>query len=299
MKARDFGLYLKELRKENNLSIRQLAERSGVSNAYLSHLENGKRNIPSPDILRRLSEQLNIDHNELMEKAGYILPNEEKEIKGGGHNGIINHTLECLFETFLNLGLSERDLRTLLWPSRQDSDYKEKDPFKNPYTARESILKVTPPYIKQSWIRKLALAINKITNKNNVSLTAEENDIVSNEMEDLSLENISKYSLFPNLTNSTYERTDLYLITVKEKSVVNSRIYPKDKVLVKTQTETLVPGDIVLANYSEKLIFRKVSFSDKSKIILLSDDLNEPSIQLDESSCFILGKVVEVVFTLD
>ncbi|WP_243555779.1 helix-turn-helix domain-containing protein [Priestia megaterium] len=299
MKTEEFGLYLRNLRIDNNLSIRQLSERSGVSNAYLSHVENGKRNVPSPDILRRLAEQLDVPYNVMMEKAGYLYINKDKEIEGGGTNGMINHTLECLFEAFLNVGLSERDLRTLLWPSRKDSDYNEKDPFKQPYTAREKILKITPPYIKQAWIDKLALAINKITNKNDVVLVSERADNKYANRDDLSLDNIKSLSLISKPKDLQFNKDNFYLITIKDKSVVSSRIQPGDKVLIKVQTEDFVPGSVVLASYNGKLILRKVSLSDKAKIILLSDDLNEPSILLEESDCSILGKVVQVIFTLD
>ncbi|MGG0486815.1 helix-turn-helix domain-containing protein [Priestia aryabhattai] len=299
MKTEEFGLYLRNLRISNDLSIRQLSERSGVSNAYLSHVENGKRNVPSPDILRRLAEQLDVPYNEIMEKAGYIYINEAKEIDGGGTNGIINHTLECLFEAFLNLGLSERDLRTLLWPSRKDSDYNTKDPFKQPYTAREKIFKITPPYIKQSWVDKLALAINKISNKNDIALVPERADLTHDNADDLLLDNINRLSLVSKPQNIEFKKDNFYLITVEDISVVSSRIQPGDKLLIKVQTESFAPGNIVLASYNGKSILRKISFSDKDEIILLSDDLNEPSILLEGSGCSILGKVIQVIFTLD
>lgn len=67
-----FGIHLKELRNEAGLTIRQLEEKSGVSNAYLSQLENGKRSLPSPEILKKIHEPLNVSYEELMEKAGYV-----------------------------------------------------------------------------------------------------------------------------------------------------------------------------------------------------------------------------------
>lgn len=78
MEAIDFGNYLRGLRKDKGLTIRQVELYSGVSNAYLSQLENGKRGIPSPDILRKLSDCLDISYEELMKKAGY-LDNEHDE----------------------------------------------------------------------------------------------------------------------------------------------------------------------------------------------------------------------------
>ncbi|MYL45012.1 helix-turn-helix domain-containing protein [Virgibacillus halodenitrificans] len=78
MKANDFGNYIKSLRTDKKLTIRQLELYSGVSNSYLSQLENGKRSIPSPEILKKLSKGLKVPYKELLDKAGYF-ENEEKE----------------------------------------------------------------------------------------------------------------------------------------------------------------------------------------------------------------------------
>lgn len=81
MDASEFGKYLRGLRKSKKMTIRQLELYAGVSNAYLSHIENGKRGIPSPDILKKLSTPLGVDYDELMEKAGYIEDNNKEAKK--------------------------------------------------------------------------------------------------------------------------------------------------------------------------------------------------------------------------
>lgn len=72
MEAKEFGVYIRGLRKNKEMTIRQLELYSGVSNSYMSQLENGKRGIPSPDILKKLSSGLKVDYNTLMIKAGYM-----------------------------------------------------------------------------------------------------------------------------------------------------------------------------------------------------------------------------------
>lgn len=72
MKANDFGQYIRSIRNEREMTIRQLELYSGVSNSYLSQLENGKRGIPSPDIIKKLAKGLRVDYNNLMVKAGYM-----------------------------------------------------------------------------------------------------------------------------------------------------------------------------------------------------------------------------------
>jgi transcriptional regulator with XRE-family HTH domain len=68
----DFYGKLKNLRKLKGYTIRELSDRSGVSAAYISQLENGNRGIPSPDVLQKLSEGLNTSYSELMQLAGYL-----------------------------------------------------------------------------------------------------------------------------------------------------------------------------------------------------------------------------------
>lgn len=72
MSAIEFGEYLRRLRKNRKLTIRQLDTYSGVSNSYISQMERGERGVPSPEILQKLAKPLGIKYEELMKKAGYI-----------------------------------------------------------------------------------------------------------------------------------------------------------------------------------------------------------------------------------
>ncbi|MBP2635003.1 MAG: helix-turn-helix protein [Firmicutes bacterium] len=72
MTAEEFGKYLKELRTERELTTRQLELQSGVSNSYISQLENGKRGMPTPNILKKLAPALKVSYEKLMLKAGYL-----------------------------------------------------------------------------------------------------------------------------------------------------------------------------------------------------------------------------------
>lgn len=68
----EFGKYLKKLRKERGLTIRELEELAGVSNSYISQIELGQRSVPSPDILKKLAEPLGVTYSDLMYEAGYL-----------------------------------------------------------------------------------------------------------------------------------------------------------------------------------------------------------------------------------
>lgn len=67
-----FGNYIKDLRIANNLKQREIEKLCGVSNSYLSQLENGQRGIPSPDIIKKLAPVLKISYEKLLVVAGYL-----------------------------------------------------------------------------------------------------------------------------------------------------------------------------------------------------------------------------------
>lgn len=59
----DVGSFLKQVRMEKNISIRQLAQFTGISPAYISQIENGKRKNPKQYILRTLFDGLGMDYD--------------------------------------------------------------------------------------------------------------------------------------------------------------------------------------------------------------------------------------------
>jgi len=76
------GEFLKKARTDLGLSLREVEEKSGVSNAYISMIESGKRLDPHPNILRKLAKAYHLDIKLLMEMAGYLtLEIEEKSEK--------------------------------------------------------------------------------------------------------------------------------------------------------------------------------------------------------------------------
>lgn len=69
--ALSFGPLLRRARRLRGLSVRGLAKMVGISSAYLSQLENGKRNPPPPARLRRLAPYLRVRAERLLEVAGH------------------------------------------------------------------------------------------------------------------------------------------------------------------------------------------------------------------------------------
>lgn len=61
----ELGWYVRQRRRELGLSVTALAERAGISQSYLSQIENGDRGNPSPESLRSLAEALEVPPEEL------------------------------------------------------------------------------------------------------------------------------------------------------------------------------------------------------------------------------------------
>lgn len=49
---------LKKIRQEKNMTIRDLAEKSGVSIGYICHLERGTRKNPTIEVIEKLAKAL-------------------------------------------------------------------------------------------------------------------------------------------------------------------------------------------------------------------------------------------------
>lgn len=73
-RAQALGAFLANLRKVKGFTLREVEEATGkeVSNAYLSQLEHGRINKPSPNVLHSLAAVYGMAYEILMEKAGYI-----------------------------------------------------------------------------------------------------------------------------------------------------------------------------------------------------------------------------------
>lgn len=68
----EFGAYIKKIRESKHLTLNQVALYSEISAAQLSRIETGKRGVPKPQTIKKISEALKVDYDELMIVAGYI-----------------------------------------------------------------------------------------------------------------------------------------------------------------------------------------------------------------------------------
>jgi transcriptional regulator with XRE-family HTH domain len=76
----DIGTFIRTQREAAQVSVRQLAEKAGVSNPYLSQIERGLRK-PSADVLQQIAKALRVSAEVLYVRAGMLEPSEASEVR--------------------------------------------------------------------------------------------------------------------------------------------------------------------------------------------------------------------------
>ena len=76
----DIGEFIRDLRQTAKISLRQLADRAGVSNPYLSQIERGLRK-PSAEVLQQLASALRVSTPAMYLRAGLL--------DGEGQQGVL------------------------------------------------------------------------------------------------------------------------------------------------------------------------------------------------------------------
>jgi transcriptional regulator with XRE-family HTH domain len=73
------GEELRTVRELRKLSLRNVESATGISNAYLSQLENDKIKKPSPHFLSKLANLYDLAYETVMQAAGYVAPKVKPE----------------------------------------------------------------------------------------------------------------------------------------------------------------------------------------------------------------------------
>src|ERR1700752_198046 len=85
--AQDIGSFIRAQREAAQVSVRQLAEKAGVSNPYLSQIERGLRK-PSAEVLNQIAKALRVSAEVLYIRAGSLEPGEPSAVR----HAVINDT---------------------------------------------------------------------------------------------------------------------------------------------------------------------------------------------------------------
>src|ERR1044072_9010634 len=78
--AHDIGSFIRAQREAAQVSVRQLAEKAGVSNPYLSQVERGLRK-PSADVLNQIAKALRLSAEVLYVRSGILEPSEPSPVR--------------------------------------------------------------------------------------------------------------------------------------------------------------------------------------------------------------------------
>jgi transcriptional regulator with XRE-family HTH domain len=102
----DIGTFIRDLRQTAKISLRQLADKTGVSNPYLSQIERGLRK-PSAEVLQQIASALRVSTPAMYLRAGLL--------DGEGQQGVLaaiavdpeltiaqKQSLSQIYETFRN-----------------------------------------------------------------------------------------------------------------------------------------------------------------------------------------------------
>lgn len=319
----EFGAYLKKLRKEKGLSIRRLEEMSGVSNAYLSQLENGKRGLPSPEILKKIHQPLEVGYFGLMEKAGYIsssvlsklIPEtiEAMELSSDLLAEMISNAGEYFINSVTNNdGILKEEYKEFLLNEAKDTSYVEQV---------KELIDDHPNDIMQLLFRNLNFD-EKIIFLNNLIkdlsergidhkevFVSEQENIESNKVQILRVpvlgyiaaglpilaeDHIEEWIEIPNMWN--LKDNQAIVLKVKGDSMIGSRIYEGDKVVVKLQQE-IENGEIAVVNINgDEATLKRVKKTESGQVILYPDNPRYEPTFITNESARIIGKVIQVMF---
>ena len=81
------GSFIRSKRQLANMSLRQLAERTRLSNPYLSQIERGLHQ-PSVRVIRLISDALNVSAESLLAHAGLLRPDRGGDPAGTPSSGV-------------------------------------------------------------------------------------------------------------------------------------------------------------------------------------------------------------------
>ncbi len=102
--SHDIGDFIRDLRQNARISLRQLAEQAGVSNPYLSQIERGLRK-PSAEVLQQLATALRVSTPMMYLRAGLLDLKDGQGVLAAIANDadlteVQKQTLTQIYETF-------------------------------------------------------------------------------------------------------------------------------------------------------------------------------------------------------
>jgi transcriptional regulator with XRE-family HTH domain len=108
----EIGDFIKGLRENARMSLRQLAEHANISNPYLSQIERGLRK-PSAEVLAQIAQALRVSTPAMYLKAGLLGTDERESVLAAIAGDPIltiaqKQSLTQIYQTFVRENTRER-----------------------------------------------------------------------------------------------------------------------------------------------------------------------------------------------
>ncbi len=120
--ASDIGSFIRSQRELAQVSVRQLAEKSGVSNPYLSQVERGLRK-PSADVLNQIAKALRVSAEVLYVRAGILEPSDKSQVRDAviTDTAITERQKQILLDIYASFTQQNESISEE-WSNESDSD---------------------------------------------------------------------------------------------------------------------------------------------------------------------------------
>lgn len=321
----EFGKYIKKLREEKGYSIRELEKHSGVSNAYLSQIENGKRGIPKPEILKKLYGPLDVDYDTLMEKAGYISPEVRTSLMPEtqhllNHHPAISDLVSNAYHIFMATitdkdGRVKKDYLKVLRDGMVERNPELADKEEEIYKLISSSDFYESMFDSLTFSEKIEALNSLISDFVAVGIDPNEVFHVNEEPVEyhasplikvpvlgyiaagapiLADDHIEEWTEIPNMWNLKPGKA--IVLKVKGDSMIGSRIYEGDKVVVKLQSD-VENGEIAVVNINgDEATLKRVKKTEDGQVILYPDNPKYSPTFITNENSRVIGKVVQVMF---
>ncbi|MDI1460089.1 helix-turn-helix transcriptional regulator [Catellatospora sp. KI3] len=125
MQSPDIGAFIKDLRENARISLRQLAEQANISNPYLSQIERGLRK-PSAEVLAQLAAALRVSTPVMYLKAGLL---------GSDHEG---HSVPTAIAADPLLTVAQKQSLTQIYETFVRENARTDDPAPDPAPPADS-----------------------------------------------------------------------------------------------------------------------------------------------------------------
>lgn len=279
---------------QGNRSLNAYAAACNVAAAHISRLKRQLLDTsPTPPIIKKLAENAmnGVTYKEFMIAAGHIDEQEANFLQTKELNEFIK---EKVLQEIYNNRHSKNDFPFLSPELKKDIlEYKEKGDM-------QKISDLISEYIDK--------AINESTRveEESTSYCVEDLKIVNSVIKVPVLgtipaglpifaeENINGYKVIPNSTKG--DGSDIFILNVKGDSMIGSRIYEGDQVVVRAQQD-VENGEIAVVKVNgDDATLKKVKKYEDGSVWLVSTNEKYAPIPLSHKKAKIVGKVIQVIF---